>query len=175
MKYVLTYWLIMLRFFSSLDHVQTILSQRMNNASANKQAVATYDATRLWAGSKNKLLAHIASRSLKNRALQESPVMNTIAKVKSTTSADTVGRQPRPAASSAVAIKAELSDYPADVRVKSVTAIAPAVVVHQSVSFAAPAVTPAVPFRNELELPVSVTSNASRALLFESFRRNRIT
>jgi hypothetical protein len=161
----------MFRFFSSLDHVQTILSQRMNNALANKQAVATYDATRLWAGSKNKLLAHIASRSLKNRALQESPVMNTIAKVDTTTSADAVGRQPRPAASAAVALKAELSD----VRVKSATAMAPAVVTHQAVSSAAPDVTSAVPCRNERELPVPATSNASRALPVLSFRRNRMT
>jgi hypothetical protein len=55
------------RFYSSLDHVQNVLAQRLQHASAAKASVATYNATQKWASSQNKLLARIAAKSIMNR------------------------------------------------------------------------------------------------------------
>ena len=86
----------MRRFYSSLDQVQAITLQRLDNAAAGKRAVPTYNAAQVLAGSRNKLLAQIASRVLKNNALQESQ------------KAQSVNIAPHPAASARV-VKAD--DY----------------------------------------------------------------
>jgi hypothetical protein len=135
------------RFYSSLDHVQAVLLQRLNNTPSNSQPVATYDATRLWAGSKNKLLAHIASRSLKSRALQESPALNivprtSVAKAEAAPSAGTAASPP-PAASAPLPVKAD------------------------------PAA--AVPWQNEPQLHVPAVSNAPRAPFVDFWRHHRMT
>jgi hypothetical protein len=62
------------RFYSTFDHVQTVLSQRLVPASASAKVVPTYNATQLWASSKNKLVQQIAARNLQNKALQESRI-----------------------------------------------------------------------------------------------------
>ena len=51
--------------------MQAVVSQRLQSAAVKPQG-PTYDATQMWAGSRNKLLAQIASRVLKNNALKES-------------------------------------------------------------------------------------------------------
>ena len=164
--------------------MQAVLSQRLNNTPSNSQPVATYDATRLWAGSKNKLLAHIASRSLKSRALQESSALNAVphtpvAKVDAAPSAGTAATTSRPPAASApLAVKAELIHNPLDAGVKYVAAMASAAVTSQASPPAglhrgAPAASAAaaVPWQSERQLLVPAISNAPSAPLFDFFRQ----
>lgn len=89
------------RFYSSLDHVQSVVSQRLQGASAKQQG-PTYDATQMWAGSRNKLLAQIASRVLKNNALKETqrasgPSVASGVKPESSSNPNTAGAKTRPA------------------------------------------------------------------------------
>jgi hypothetical protein len=81
--------------------VQSVVSARLQSASAKQQG-PTYDATQMWAGSRNKLLAQIASRVLKNNALKETqrasgPSVACCIKPESSSNPDTAGAKPRPA------------------------------------------------------------------------------